>query len=296
MKLFFACNSINDISIASCHKKQYNFNLLASYHYAQNYDVFGVFNEMKVNGNEQLFIDSGAFSAHSVGAAIDINKYCNFLKTHQGKYSVAAALDSIGNAELSFNNFLYMRARGCQNIIPTFHVGEPWEYLEKMITESPYVALGGMVPYSLRYQILIPWLIKCFKLAKNKSVFHGFGLTSMILLKMFPFFSVDSTSWASSARFNTLMVFDNIDKQLRSYQIKSKSKDLKLFQGFNLKLQSLLSEINMSVDWHEMRRTGYIGKNSKEHAINSARISTLAYHQMAEYVTNIHGDIEIPRR
>jgi len=45
-----------------------------------------------------------------------------------------------------------------------------------------------------------------------------------------------------------------------------------------------------------MRRTGYIGRNSKEHAINSAHISTIAYHKMTEYVTKIHGEIEIPRR
>jgi len=214
MKLYFASSNSNDQSLSTSLNKVYSCNTLVSYHYSQHYDVFNVFNKNKTIGDEQLFIDSGAFSAHSSGKIIDINNYCNYLKEHEGKYNVAAALDSIGDAEVSFNNFLYMRAKECQQIIPTFHVGEPWKFLEKMISESPYIALGGMVPYNLCYEKIIPWLIKCFKLAKDKSVFHGFGLTSMRLLKMFPFFSVDSTSWASSARFNTLMVFDSIQKKL----------------------------------------------------------------------------------
>jgi hypothetical protein len=296
MRLFFASANTSDQKKSVCHNHTYTCNVLASYHYAQNYDVFGVFNEMKVNGNEQLFIDSGAFSAYNAGAIIDINNYCNFLKTHQGKYNVAAALDSIGNAELSFNNFLYMRARGCQNIIPTFHVGEPWEYLEKMITESPYVALGGMVPYAKEWQKLIPWLTQCFKLAKDKSVFHGFGLTNINILKLLPFYSVDSTSWLSGIRFNSLEIFENISKKIIGFSIMSKSKNVGDFNGFDSKLQKILTQNNIEVDWHEMRRTGYIGKNSKEHRINASRISTLAYHQMAEYITKIHGDIEIPRR
>jgi hypothetical protein len=189
-----------------------------------------------------------------------------------------------------------MRARGCQNIIPTFHVGEPWEYLEKMITESPYVALGGMVPYAKEWQKLIPWLTQCFKLAKDKSVFHGFGLTNINILKLLPFYSVDSTSWLSGIRFNSLEIFENISKKIIGFSIMSKSKNVGDFNGFDSKLQKILTQNNIEVDWHEMRRTGYIGKNSKEHRINASRISTLAYHQMAEYITKIHGDIEIPRR
>lgn len=40
-----------------------------------------------------------------------------------------------------------------------------------------------------------------FKHTKNKTMVHGLGVTSDVLLKNYPFFTVDSTSWLAVGRF-----------------------------------------------------------------------------------------------
>lgn len=92
-------------------------------------------------------------------------------------------------------------------VVPVFHIGEPWEVLGAYLEDHDYIALGGMVPFTRRPQLLRRWLNHAFAL-RGDCQFHGFGLTSLPLMRDFPWHSVDSSSWTSGFRFGSLGIFD----------------------------------------------------------------------------------------
>lgn len=55
----------------------------------------------------------------------------------------------------------------------------------------------------------LPDIHKIVTLAKlNKNRIHGFAITSLVVLKPFPLFSVDSTTWLSGARYGSTYMYD----------------------------------------------------------------------------------------
>ncbi len=156
-----------------------------------------------------LFLDSGAFSAWSQGIEVNIHDYIAFVKEHEDILTVYANLDVIGSAEGTFQNQKIMEAAGL-NPLPVFHVGEPWDYLQRYIDNYDYVALGGMV--GRPKPTLVPWLNQCFSkyicddAGYPKAKIHGFGLTSLSLMLQYPWYSVDSTSWIMTSRMGSIYV------------------------------------------------------------------------------------------
>jgi hypothetical protein len=157
-----------------------------------------------------LFLDSGAFSAHTQGIEINLNEYIAFIQEHLPYLSVYANLDVIGDPDATLQNQKTMELAGLKPL-PCFHYGEPIKYLQYYLNRYEYIALGGMVAPSS--PSLIPWLDQMFSshicdihsgLPKVKV--HGFGLTSLRLMKRYPWFSVDSTSWVVTGRMGSVYV------------------------------------------------------------------------------------------
>lgn len=160
-----------------------------------------------LNFEPSLWLDCGAFTANSQGAEINLDDYCDFIEENRERIAIFAALDVIGDAEASRDNWREHLARG-QEAVPVFHAGEPWSMLEEYCEATDYVALGGMVPLST--DVAGRWLYRCFQLGeKYQARFHGFGQTSWPLLMDFPFWSVDSTSWLQIPRFGQIKLFDD---------------------------------------------------------------------------------------
>lgn len=168
--------------------------MLCSYHYFKNQ---GELVTNLINKQYDIFIDSGAFSAESLGKPINIDEYCEFiLDTGATMY---AALDVIGNAEATRKNVQYMEKEYFLKPIPTFHMGSKLEDLGKLM-DYPYIALGGLVFSSgvVRHCDTV-WN---YILKNNPQLkVHGFGLTSIDLMKRYPWHSVDSSSYKSCRRF-----------------------------------------------------------------------------------------------
>ena len=153
-----------------------------------------------------LFLDSGAFSAFRSGAVIVLDEYIRYLGEFGYHFDAYAALDVIGDPIQTKSNQGVMDRAGL-TAVPTFHVGEPWEYLDYYLDTHSYIALGGMVPYS-GSQELKTWLRGCWKRilkATKQAKVHGFGLTDLRLMKCFPWWSVDSTTAARAGRTGVLV-------------------------------------------------------------------------------------------
>lgn len=165
-----------------------------------------------------IFLDSGAFSALTLGKRIALNDYAAWVKRWEpfaGRYS---NLDVIGDAEATYANQQRLLDKGLHPT-PTFHVNEPWSWLERYLDEGyKIIALGGMVPHSKRPNALLPWLVRCFRMARGRAVFHGFGVSGWRILKPLPWYSTDSSGFTHVFRSRTVILFDERAGRLTDVQ------------------------------------------------------------------------------
>ena len=170
-------------------------------------------------GNE-LFLDSGAYSAYTQGREIDIDRYAEFIHASDGIWNNVANLDYIPGkgfspasaAEKSYRNQHHLEKRGC-TVVPCFHMGEPYRYLERYAAEYPYIALGGMV--KARKELLASWLDWCwikhltYEDGRPRVKVHGFGISSYWAATRYPWHSMDSCSWILNCRRMVVPAFVN---------------------------------------------------------------------------------------
>jgi len=170
---------------------------LFSYHYFA--DEIDLLKELRKKYKIKDFIDSGAFSAHSQGAVINLDEYIDFL--HELKPHFYVGLDDLKSYKITLENQRIMEDAGLKPA-PTFHLGEPIQVLEQFIEKYDYIALGGMVGAGTSNIISFlngVWAIILRK--KPKLKVHGFGLTTLKIIKQYPFYSVDSSSYSAGVRF-----------------------------------------------------------------------------------------------
>jgi hypothetical protein len=188
-------------------KEDMKLRILLSYWYYKDTDLDTLFAKYFTPPFPDVFADSGGFSAETQGATISINEYADWVKRWRHLFTTYANLDVIGNPEATALNQAKLEDLGLAPL-PVFHTGSEWSHLEALAERYPYIALGGMVPHMRFPKRIMPWLIKAFKLAKGKSVFHGFGATSWEIVSQLPWYSVDSSSWGQGFRFGQVPVFD----------------------------------------------------------------------------------------
>lgn len=184
--------------------------ILESYHYVHKQKSV---DEMRANG-AKVFLDSGAFSAHTLGVTIDIADYCNYiirnmdiLRIEDGAV-MASVLDGIGDPLQTWRNQLEMEMRGAKPL-PCFHFGEDDRYLDWYVQRYDYITIGGMVGRSSA--TLATWLDRVWEkhlidgAGRAKIKVHAFGITAIPIMERYPWYSVDSSSWIQSAAFGSIV-------------------------------------------------------------------------------------------
>lgn len=155
-----------------------------------------------------VFLDSGAFSAHTKGTPIDLGKYCDYCMANADALNAYAALDVIGDLDGSMRNLREMRQRGL-NPVPVYHTSiEPLSVLQELLDGCGYVAIGGMVSTSLSRDTIRRKLDECWQVIwkrHSKTKIHGLGLTAQVLLEQYPFYSADSSSAIRGAGMGSVM-------------------------------------------------------------------------------------------
>lgn len=185
-------------------------NILESYHY--------VWKDKYVKGMREdgakIFLDSGAFSAYTLGAKIHLPTYVDYIKRNMDIFRVedgvlmVAVLDGIGDPLETYRNQLTMEALGVKPM-PCFHAGEDERYLEWYIQNYDYISLGGMVGSSTKQLML--WLDRVWDKylvdgsGKPRLKVHGFGITSIPIMERYPWWSCDSSSWIQAGSFGSIV-------------------------------------------------------------------------------------------
>jgi hypothetical protein len=184
--------------------------ILESYHYVNRQSYI---DKMRRDG-VKVFLDSGAFSAWSKGAEIDLPGYCRYIKDNsdiirmEDDTVMASVLDSIGDDQGTYENQMRMETLGVRPL-PCFHYGEDPRYLEYYVANYSYITLGGMVAQSTKN--LLVWLDEMWEkyltdgAGRPKTKVHAFGVTTPILMKRYPWFSVDSSSWVQVAANGSIL-------------------------------------------------------------------------------------------
>lgn len=183
------------------------------------------------------FVDSGAYSAHTKGAEIDVDAYIAYLNEHDEHVAIAAQLDKIPGVfgrprtkeeleeapESTWENYLYMypKLKSPEKLLPIYHQGEDFKHLHRMLNHEPKIEYMGISPSNdLTTKSKEKWIKECFKIIEksaNPNVkTHAFGMTSLWVLDRYPFTSADSTSWIMTganggimSKYGVLMVSDN---------------------------------------------------------------------------------------
>lgn len=166
--------------------------------------------------NKRVFLDSGAFSAHTLGVSIDLLEYCDYIKKNadiirmEDGDLMASVLDGVGDPLKTYQNQIAMEENGVRPL-PCFHYGEDERYLEYYIANYSYITIGGMVGKSSKD--LNNWLDRIWSRymldgsGTPKTKVHAFGVTSVSLMEQYPWHSCDSSTWVQARSFGD--IFDH---------------------------------------------------------------------------------------
>lgn len=183
---------------------------LESYHYMR-----GAKADLIRGERTKIFLDSGAFSAFTKGVEIDLGEYVEFVKSYSDIIErvdgnlMASVLDGIGDPYKTYCNQMKMEQLGVRPL-PCFHYNEDIRYLEYYMENYDYITIGGMVP--IETQQLIYWLDTLFEKhlcdgsGRPRVKVHGFGVTREVLMRRYPWYSVDSSSWVQSSGNGGIMI------------------------------------------------------------------------------------------
>jgi hypothetical protein len=184
--------------------------ILESWHYVGKQS----FVDHMRNNSAQIFLDSGAFSAYTLGVSLSVADYCAYIDRNkdilrkEDGVVMASVLDGIGDPLQTWRNQLEMEMRGCKPL-PCFHAGEDFRYLEHYVKNYEYITLGGMVGSSSK--ALAVWLDRVWGnyqtdgSGRPRLKVHGFGITAIPLMERYPWHSCDSSSWIQSAAFGSIV-------------------------------------------------------------------------------------------
>lgn len=158
-------------------------------------------------GSVNLLIDSGAFTAHSLGMNITVDEYCHFLDGIADLQPFRAVqLDVIGDHDQTLKNFYTMRQRGF-DVMPVFTRGSPAELLEELYSVTDYLLLGGVAGGQGNKAYCNYFNSIC----RGRKA-HWLGFTNIDFIKAYRPTSVDASSWMATSRFGGLQLYEGFGR------------------------------------------------------------------------------------
>lgn len=257
----------------------FRLRILLSYWYYKDSNLDELFAKYFTRPFPEVFADSGGYSAFTQGATIGCGEYADWIGRWQHLFTAYANLDVIGDHAKTMQNQRTLEGLGLAPI-PVFHAGSDYAALEELVSEYPYVALGGLVPYMRHSERVMPHLVKCFKIAQGKAVYHGFGVTSWAVLRALPWYSVDSSSWGQGFRYGQVPLFDA-----------AKGRFVKIDLGDRhgwYRYAALVRELGFD--------PGDFADRARNDRAKICAISALSFMMAEQWLRKRHGEVHIPAR
>lgn len=254
---------------------QRQFNTLMSFAIYEKMDIREAISELGPGAN--VMADSGAFTARTQGIEVDPHDFARWVKAHEDIFQVYPNLDELHDVPQSLANQKAIESHGLRHPpCPVFHTGEPFRVLDWYCERYSYVMLGGMVG---QHGAVMDWIERCFKIgAKHGTRFHGFGQTKMDALRRFPFFSCDSTSWASGHWYGQVQTWNPRKSALERCGVGDRDTVRKC--ATNLKRYGIEPE--------------WIANRSQYDAEHAIRAAACAWYDAETFFRKMHGPISPP--
>ena len=140
-----------------------------------------------------------------------VDEYAAFVKQHLDRLTVYANVDVIFNPQMTWKVQRYLEDEHGLKPLPVFHYGTPVKWLKKYMDNYDYIALGGL-GQEVTLQEYINFGDNSFNLLCDnpkripKWKIHGFAMTSPRLMRRWPWYSVDSTTWLKLAAYGKVLV------------------------------------------------------------------------------------------
>lgn len=182
------------------YSKDTKLNLLCAYPYFNdgNIKLLSEFDRQSY----RLIVDSGAFTAWNTGKVIKFEDYCRFLERIKFlRPDACVQLDVVFNPQATHENFLKHRDLG-HDVCPVFTRGDAWDYMEQLLDQDEYIFVGGVQKGDGAKE----FAKFCLERTRHKKVHYLAFIRSDWLTHYKPF-SVDSSTWSSSAQFGLLKLY-----------------------------------------------------------------------------------------
>lgn len=255
-----------------------HYRMLVSFWYFKQVSLIEAIEKWYYGYRPEIFIDSGAFSAMTQSETVGLAEYAQYIRNNLEVVDVYANLDVIGDPEATAANQKRLEDMGL-NPLPVFHLGSPFKYLDALLEQGyTYIALGGMV--AKPKPMVMAFAIRCFRMAKGRAVFHGFGCTGFPLIKALPWHSVDSSSWMMGGRYGNVPLFDPHKGDMKSVNLgdaKTWYKYSKVVRGFGFDPQLFANKGRAS--FHD-----------------TDTLSVLSYMAAESWLRGAHGPVMIPNQ
>lgn len=196
----------------------YPIDALVSFHYFRNETKM---KSITSSDRLRLIGDSGAFSAYTQGTPIQLGEYAEWCMQWQNKLCWIAALDVIGDGEVTYKNWKVLRDKYHLNTVPTLHAGGDTKWLDVYASEGVnFIGLGGLVGVTPR---AFRWLVHVFRYAREhhpEMRFHAWGMTNSKILETLPIYSVDSSGIIGQPyRYAYIRLFDPYAKKIVRFEL-----------------------------------------------------------------------------
>lgn len=221
-------------------------NLLISYWYwRREKDMDFLFAQLEKWGVPyHIFLDSGAYTAMTQGAQIEIEDYIKWIYANKERIDVYAQLDVIRDPVATTQNLQIMEAEGLRPL-PVYHSGSETKYYDALVSKYAYLAVGGLVGKRRPDDAMMRFFVNLFRNV-NTTRLHAFGITRWPFLLRFPWDTMDSTTWMSTFRFGELMWFNRKKCRFDKLLTRSRGDSVRLWQNLAIELR------RYGVDWKEM--------------------------------------------
>lgn len=176
-----------------------------------------------------LFLDSGAHTIYTLAVIAKghsegydfykskefvkyVDEYAEFLKVNKDGMDFYANVDVIFNPKMSWQVQKYLEDKHGLNPIPVIHYGTELKWIEKHLDAGyKFLGIGGLGQEATANAYML-WADRLYEMLCDSPdklpcvKTHGFAMTSWKLMLRYPWYSVDSASWAKAAGFGNIFV------------------------------------------------------------------------------------------
>lgn len=159
--------------------------------------AFSFMNQMKKSGNQQVNFDDY------------LEKYIEFINKYDIKYFFELDVDVVTGYEKVKQMRKVLESRTQKKCIPVWHKSRGVQEFIKLCQDYDYIAIGASGLNDSKWSKSNPEVLKeLLRIAKKYNCkVHGLGFTRKDV-QTYGFYSVDSSSWTSSARYGGLQYFN----------------------------------------------------------------------------------------